>query len=147
MLTPGSKIPDFVLEDQDGIPFDSAAKRNNALVIFFYPKDYTPGCTAQVCGFRDQYDDFKAIGADIIGISGDSNRSHQRFTKTFSLPFRLLTDPKRQVHRLFDVGKQLFGLVSKRVTFVVDKDNTIIMSHEDPRPGSHIRKALKALQD
>lgn len=147
MLAPGSKMPDFVLEDQYGNQFDSSATRNKRLVIFFYPKDYTPGCTAQVCGFRDEYEEFQLVGADLIGISGDTTKSHQRFSTSFRLPFRLLSDPQRKVHRLFGVGKQLFGLVSKRVTFVVDTDNTILMAHEDPRPGSHIRKALKLLQD
>ena len=147
MLAPGSKMPDFILEDQHGNQFDSATPRNKHLVIFFYPKDYTPGCTAQVCGFRDEYEEFQSVGADLIGISGDSTKSHQRFSKTFGLPFPLLSDPQRKVHRLFGVGKQLFGLVSKRVTFVVDTNNTILMAHEDPRPGSHIRKALKLLLD
>ena len=147
MLAPGSKMPDFILEDQHGNQFDSAAPRNNHLVIFFYPKDYTPGCTAQICGFRDEYEEFQSVRADLIGISWDSTKSHQRFSKTFGLPFPLLSDPQRKVHRLFGVGKQLFGLVSKRVIFVVDTNNTIVMVNEDLGTGSHIRKALKLLLD
>ncbi|MBA4320214.1 MAG: peroxiredoxin, partial [Flavobacterium sp.] len=92
-LQVGDKIPDFSAKDSKGNDFDSASIVGKKPVVFyFYPKDNTPGCTAQACSFRDQYEDFKDLGAEVIGISSDSIASHEKFAKQYKLPFLLLSD-------------------------------------------------------
>lgn len=125
MLRIGEKAPDFSLADQNGVIKKFTDLRGDDFtVIFFYPKDETPGCTAQSCGFRDIYEDLKIKGVKIIGISKDPPDSHQRFADKYRLNYPLLSDVKGDVHKLFGVGKT-FGIVPERVTFVVQKDNTI----------------------
>jgi peroxiredoxin Q/BCP len=121
----GERAPDFTLPDQTGAPVrlsDHVGKR--VIVLYFYPKDETPGCTAEACGFRDRYEEFARAGAEVIGVSADSVDSHQRFAAHHRLPFTLLSDAGGAVARLYDVHRTL-GLWPGRVTFVIDTEGVI----------------------
>jgi len=146
-LKVGDKIPNFTAKDTNGNDFKSQEIiGKKPLVIYFYPKDNTPGCTAQACSFRDQYEDFTDLGAEVIGISSDSIVSHQKFTQQFKLPFILLSDSDKQVRKLFGVPAGLFGLLPGRVTYVADKTGTIIMTFDSMLSKRHIPKALEAIR-
>lgn len=146
-LKVGDKIPNFTAKDTNGNDFDSKDLIGiKPMVIYFYPKDNTPGCTTQACSFRDQYEDFKDLGAEVIGISSDSVISHQKFTEQFKLPFILLSDSDNKIRNLFGVRADLFGLLPGRVTYVADKTGTIIMIFDSIRAKNHIPKALDAIR-
>ncbi|WP_348822851.1 peroxiredoxin [Flavobacterium aestuarii] len=146
-LKAGDKIPVFTAKDTNGNDFDSnEVIGKKALVIYFYPKDNTPGCTAQACSFRDQYEDFKDLGAEVIGISSDSVISHQKFSQQYKLPFILLSDSDKKIRTLFGVPSNLFGLMPGRVTYVADKTGTIIMVFDSMKAKNHIPKALEAIK-
>jgi peroxiredoxin Q/BCP len=122
----GSKAPDFELEDQNGKLVklsDFIGKKN--IVLYFYPKDETPGCTKEACGFRDQYEDFTAIGAEVIGVSADSVESHKSFAMNRKLPFILLSDTQNEARKKYGVKGSLLGLLPGRETFVIDKQGII----------------------
>ena len=143
----GDKVPNFKAKDSNGNDFDSQSLVGcKPLVIYFYPKDNTPGCTTQACSFRDQYEDFKDLGAEVIGISGDSVSSHQQFTKHYKLPFILLSDPSKKIRKLFGVPAQMFGLVPGRVTYVADKQGIIQMVFDSMLAAKHIAKALEVIK-
>lgn len=147
-LKVGDKIPNFKAKDSNGNDFDSQTLVGiKPIVVYFYPKDNTPGCTAQACSFRDQYEDFKDLGAEVIGISGDSVASHQEFTNHYKLPFILLSDPDKKIRKLFGVATQLFGLVPGRVTYVADKNGVIQMIFDSMLAAKHIPKALKTIKE
>ena len=147
-LKVGDKIPNFKAKDSNGNDFDSQTLVGlKPIVVYFYPKDNTPGCTAQACSFRDQYEDFKDLGAEVIGISGDSVASHQEFTNHYKLPFILLSDPDKKTRKLFGVATQLFGLVPGRVTYVADKNGVIQMIFDSMLAAKHIPKALKTIKE
>ena len=146
-LKVGDLVPYFELKDQKGELFKSDTVIGQKLaVVYFYPKDETPGCTAEACSFRDSYEDFKELGAEVIGISSDSIGSHKRFAQRHRLPFILLADTKKVVQRLFKLPKILFGLYIKRITFVIDEVGKVVYVHESLLATSHIKKALKALK-
>lgn len=146
-LKVGDKIPNFKVKDTNGNEFDSQEViGQKPLVIYFYPKDNTPGCTVQACGFRDQYEDFKDLGAEVIGISSDSVESHQKFTQQFRLPFTLLSDSDKKIRKLFGVPSDWFGILPGRATYVVDKAGTIIMIFDSVKAEQHIQKALEAIK-
>ncbi len=126
MLKKGDKIPFFMLPDQDGNEFYMSkivGKKN--LVIYFYPKDESVACTMEACKFRDYFEDFIDYDCDVIGISGDSVESHQRFSRNLGLPFVLLSDTGNKIRKLFGVPHNLFGLIPGRVSFIVDTDGII----------------------
>jgi len=142
-LQVGDKIPNFSVKDNDGNDFDSASIVGKKPVVFyFYPKDNTPGCTAQACSFRDQYEDFKDLGAEVIGISSDSVQSHEKFAKRYKLPFLLLSDNDKKLRKLFGVKTNLFGLLPGRVTYVADKNGIIKLIFDSMNASNHIPKAL-----
>ena len=146
-LKVGDTIPHFTAKDTNGNDFDSATVvGHKPLVIYFYPKDNTPGCTAQACSFRDQYEDFKDLGAEVIGISSDNVASHQQFAKRYKLPFILLTDPDKKIRKLFGVPSGMFGLLPGRVTYVTDRNGVIQMIFDSMIATKHIPKALAALR-
>jgi len=146
-LKVGDKIPVFKTKDTNGNDFDSQKiVGQKPLVIYFYPKDHTPGCTAEACSFRDQYQDFTDLGAEVIGISSDSVASHQKFTKQYKLPFILLSDHDKKIRTLFGVKPNLFGLLPGRVTYVVDKNGIIQMIFDSMMATKHIPKALEAIK-
>ena len=146
-LNIGDQIPEFKLTDQNGEVFDiNAVKGKNSLVIYFYPKNFTPGCTKEACSFRDSYEDFKELGAEVIGVSADSKKSHERFAKKYNLPFVLLSDENGKVKRKFGVKNNLLGLLPGRETYVVDKNGIVIYVFNSINAERHIKKALEALQ-
>ncbi|MDZ7775597.1 MAG: peroxiredoxin [Bacteroidales bacterium] len=122
----GNTIPDFTLPDQHGNPFSIAqALGKQHLVLYFYPKDNTPGCTKEACTFRDWLKEFESLDAKVIGISADSVASHQAFAKKYQLNFTLLSDSDKKVRKLLKVPSDIFGLLDGRVTYVVDKEGVI----------------------
>jgi peroxiredoxin Q/BCP len=146
-LKVGDKIPNFLAKDTSGNDFDiKNLVGKKPLVIYFYPKDNTPGCTAQACSFRDQYEDFKDLGAEVIGISGDSIDSHQKFAKQHKLPFILLSDDNKKIRRLFGVPSNMFGMLPGRVTYVADRNGEIKMIFDSMMATKHIPKALEAVK-
>ena len=146
-LKVGDRIPYFELLNQHGELFNSKTVLGvKPLVVYFYPKDETPGCTAEACSFRDHYEDFLQLGAEVIGISSDGVKSHQKFAARHKLPFVLLSDSKKKVQRLFKLPKILFGFYTKRITFVIDKDGLVSYVHSSLMPDTHIKKALQQLK-
>jgi len=144
----GDKCPLFILPNQNGELVnisDLIGKKN--LVIYFYPKDETSGCTAEACSFRDNYEDFAAMGCEVIGISSDSISAHEQFASRHRLNFTLLSDSKKEVRKLFGVPGNLFGLVPGRVTYIVDKKGIVRSVHNSQmNPESHIQMAKKAVE-
>lgn len=142
----GDKIPHFTAIDTHGDFFNSDTVVGHIpFVIYFYPKDNTRVCTEQACSFRDQYEAFKAVGAEVIGVSGDSVRAHQKFTKQYKLPFILLSDADKKLRKLFGVPNDLLGLIPGRVTYVVDKKGVIQLIFNSLSGKIHIQKALEML--
>lgn len=147
MLTSGDKIPHFSLKTDDGSDFNSKTiLEKGPMVLFFYPKDYTPGCTAEACNFRDTYPEFRALGATVAGISTDSAGMHRKFSKTFKLPYALLTDVNGELARKFGVKKKLFNLLPGRATFVVNTEGIIVHSYASLNASQHHKEALQALE-
>ena len=145
-LQVGDKIPNFSAKDSNGNDFESSSVIGiKPVVFYFYPKDNTPGCTAQACSFRDQYEDFKDLGAEVIGISSDSVQSHEKFAKRYKLPFLLLSDNDKKLRNLFGVKANLFGLLPGRVTYVADKNGIIQLIFDSLMAKNHIPKALKII--
>ena len=142
----GDKLPNFKATKQDGTPFESISIHEKPVVIYFYPKDFTPGCTTQACSFRDAYQDFQDLGAEVIGVSGDSATSHQNFQQKYKLPFILLSDTDRKLRRLFGVPNALFGLLPGRVTYVFDAKGYCIYIFDSISAKNHITKALDAIK-
>lgn len=146
-LKVGDKIPNFTATDTNGNLFDSTTiVGQKPVVIYFYPKDNTPGCTAQACSFRDQYQDFTDIGAEVIGISSDNQKSHEKFTKQHRLPFILLSDGTKTIRNMFGVPAGLLGLLPGRVTYVADQNGIIKMIFDSMLATKHIPKALDAVK-
>lgn len=145
-LKVGDKMPLFTATDSNGQLFDVSNFAGKSLVIYFYPKDDTPGCTIQACTFRDQYEDFKALGAEVIGISSDDETSHKKFASRYKLPFILLSDGNKKLRRLFGVPNDLLGLIPGRVTYVIDKEGIIRLVFNSMSSKIHIDKSLQILK-
>ena len=145
----GSSIPAFTLPDQNGNLFDiSSVLGKKNLVIYFYPKDDSPGCTAQACSFRDQFEVFKEADAVIIGISGQSVESHKEFAEKHRLSFTLLSDEGNIIRKQFGVQSDLLGLLPGRVTFVADKNGKVIyVFNSQTQATKHVDEALKILKE
>ncbi len=131
MLDIGSMAPDFTLPDQNGKLHSLSSYRGQKVILYFYPKDNTSGCTAQACGFRDRYPQIREKGAIVLGISKDSVASHKRFEDNHSLPFTLLSDPELDVIKAYGVwqeknmyGRKTFGIV--RTTYLIDEEGRIL---------------------
>jgi peroxiredoxin Q/BCP len=148
MLKTGNHCPPFVLKDQHGNTVNSEDLiGEQLLVIFFYPKDDTRGCTLEACAFRDEHETFVDEGAKVIGISSDSIASHHRFAQKFRLPYTLLADDKKEVRKAFQVPGNLFGLIPGRVTYIVDKNGFIRGIYNSlTDPHGHIKKALECVR-
>jgi len=142
----GETAPDFTLPDQNGTTVSLKDYRGKAIVLYFYPKDDTPGCTAESCAFRDQYEVFKSAGAEVIGVSGDSPESHKRFAAKYQLPFTLLSDKGDKVRKLYGATTAL-GLFPGRVTYVIDKDGAVKYVFDSMLNfKAHVEEARKTLQ-
>ena len=145
----GSSIPGFILSDQHGNLFDinSVLGKKN-LVIYFYPKDDSPGCTAQACSFRDNFKVFEEAGAVVIGISGQSVESHKEFAEKHRLGFTLLSDEGNKVRKLFGVPTNLFGLLPGRVTYIVDKKGEVVyIFNSQMKAEKHVDEAMRVLKE
>lgn len=146
-LKEGDAVPDVTLTGPGNQPVrlrDLLGQK--VLVVYFYPKDDSPGCTAQSCSFRDQYEDFVAAGADVVGISSDSVASHEGFAAKHRLPFRLFSDGQGEAREAFGVRSTL-GLIPGRVTFIVDRSGTIRHAFDSQiRVGEHVRRALEVVK-
>jgi len=144
----GSSVPAFILPDQNGKLFDiNTVLGNKNLVIYFYPKDDTPGCTKEACSFRDQYEVFNQENAMIIGISSQSVESHKVFAEKYHLSFTLLSDEGNDIRKLFGVPTNFLGLLPGRVTYIVDKKGKVVyMINSQTQPTKHVEEALKVLK-
>jgi peroxiredoxin Q/BCP len=146
-LGAGATAPDFTLNDQDGNPVSLAGFRGKSnVVVYFYPKDDTPGCTKESCAFRDQFTAFSDVGAEVIGISSDSEASHKAFAQKHRLPFKLLSDRGAKVRSQFGVPSS-FGLLPGRVTYVIDKQGVIRHAFNSQiNATKHVDEALHVLK-
>ena len=129
-LKPGDKAPDFQVVDQDGIPVNLNDFRGSKLILYFYPKDDTPGCTAEACNLKDNYQILKKKGFKVLGVSSDSEASHKKFIAKYVLPFPLLADKDKKIIGIYDVWgeKNLYGKISMgilRTTFVINENGII----------------------
>jgi peroxiredoxin Q/BCP len=148
-ITVGSSIPMFTLPDQHGNNFDmhSVLGKKN-LVIYFYPKDDTPGCTKEACSFRDQFEGFAEMDALVIGISGQSVESHLAFANKHRLNYTLLSDENNKIRKMFGVPTNLFGLLPGRVTYVVDKKGVVVfMFNSQFQAEKHVDEAIAVLKN
>ena len=144
----GDILRPFKAKDQDGNVFDvTELIGKKPLVVYFYPKNFTPGCTKEACDFRDHNQEFINLGAEIIGISSDSEKSHERFANKYNLPFTLLSDKDQKIRKQFGVKRNLLGLIPGRETFVFDKNGCLILRYNSLDASSHIRKALKVIKE
>jgi thioredoxin-dependent peroxiredoxin len=150
MIEEGTEAPDFELTSDDGSTVKLSDLRGRPVVLYFYPKDDTPGCTAQACSFRDAYGEFEARGATILGVSPDSEASHVKFKEKYGLPFTLLADPEHEVAELYRVwverntyGKKSMGI--KRSTFVIDADGNLAKAMLGVSPEDHADLVLSEL--
>lgn len=144
----GDPAPDFTLPSSTGEMVSLSGFRGKSeVVLFFYPKDNTPGCTAQACAFRDSHEVFKEAGAEVIGISSDSEGSHRQFAKLWSLPFLLLSDSKGEVRARYGVARTL-GLFPGRVTYLIDRAGVVrhVFSSQ-LQTGRHVREMLAKLRE
>jgi peroxiredoxin Q/BCP len=146
----GKPAPDFELTSDEGEKVKLSDFRGQPVVLYFYPKDDTPGCTAEACGFRDEYARFQERGAVILGVSPDDEASHVRFKQKYDLPFLLLADPEREAAEAYGVwGERKFGgktyMGIKRSTFVIDADGKVAKAMYGVKPDGHPEQVLSAL--
>jgi len=148
-LEVGDTIPTFILKDQNNTNFDIDTYRGKTpMVIYFYPKDDTPGCTKEACSFRDEFEAFTDLNVKVIGISSDDVASHKNFSEKYNLPFTLLADTKKKVRELFGVPNSLLGLIPGRVTYVINKNGIIIhIFNSQFGAEKHITEALTILKE
>jgi peroxiredoxin Q/BCP len=151
MLTVGSPAPDFALAGDSGATVRLAELKGRQVVVYFYPRDDTPGCTKQACGIRDAWDAFAATGAVVLGVSLDGQAAHERFRAKFELPFTLLSDPDHAVAEAYGAwgeksmyGKRYMGIV--RSTVVVGADGKVKAVFPKVKPDAHARQVLDALE-
>ena len=147
MLTVGMKAPDFTLKDKDGKSVALSDFIGKKVVVYFYPKDNTPGCTRQACAFAGAYDEFKAKDVEVIGISKDSTASHVKFAEKYDLPFILLSDPELEAIKAYGVWqeKKLYGKVSMgvvRTTFVIDEEGNVERVMPKVKPDTNAAEIL-----
>jgi peroxiredoxin Q/BCP len=150
-LQEGVKAPDFTLNDENKTPHSLIDYRENFVLLYFYPKDDTPGCTTEACNFRDDYSEYQEAGVVILGVSPDSSDSHDKFVNKFNLPFTLLADPEHKVADLYEVwgrkkfmGREYDGIF--RTTFLIDPDGVIIKTFENVKPSRHSKEVLEVIK-
>src|SRR5712691_10627797 len=149
MLKEGSVAPDFTAKNTDDETVRLKELRGQKVVLYFYPKDDTPGCTKEACSFRDAFSDFKKRGIEVLGVSVDSEASHKKFAAKYKLPFTLLADPNHSISDAYGVygekkfmGRTYMGV--KRTTFLVDEKGKIKKVFEKVKPEEHAREVLEA---
>ena len=151
MLTAGMKAPDFSLSDQHGNTVSLADFAGKKIVLYFYPRDNTPGCSRQACAFAGAYEDFKTMNVTVIGVSKDSVASHVKFAEKYSLPFTLLSDPELQAIQAYDVWqeKKNYGKVSMgvvRSTYIIDENGVIEKVMPKVKPDTNAAEILEYLR-
>lgn len=152
MLEVGTKAPDFTLPDQNGTMHSLADYRGKKVILYFYPKDNTSGCTKQACGFSERYPHFREKGVEVLGVSKDSVESHKRFEEKYGLAFPLLADPERKVLEAYDVWKEKtnYGKVSMgvvRTTYLIDESGVIIRAQDKVKAAENPEEMLKAIEE
>lgn len=150
MLAEGTKAPAFELPDQNGTIHTLEEYRGKRVILYFYPKDNTAGCTRQACGFAERYPQFLEKGAVVLGVSKDSVKSHKNFETKYELPFTLLSDPERKVIEAYDVWKEKrnYGKVSMgvvRTTYLIDEDGMIIKAMDKVKAADNPQQMLEIL--
>ncbi len=150
MVEEGKPAPDFELPSDSGDRVRLSSLRGKPVVLYFYPKDDTPGCTTQACGIRDVYADFRGRGAVVLGVSPDDEASHVKFKEKYSLPFTLLADPEHEIAEEYGVWKErnMYGKKSmgiERSTFVIDADGNVVKAMRRVKPDTHAVDVLAAL--
>jgi thioredoxin-dependent peroxiredoxin len=150
VIEAGTPAPEFELKADDGSTVTLAGLRGRRVVLYFYPRDDTPGCTAQACGIRDQWQDFRGVDAVVLGVSPDDEASHRRFKEKYGLPFTLLADEDHAVAERYGAwgersmyGKTYMGI--KRSTFVIDEDGAVLAAMYGVKPDTHAERVLAAL--
>jgi peroxiredoxin Q/BCP len=151
LLEVGDKAPDFKTVDQDGEPVKLSDFRGRKVVLYFYPKDDTPGCTKEACSFRDGWSAFRKRKIEVLGVSAQDEKSHKKFAEKFSLPFRLLADPEKKIVQAFGVWgeKSLYGrkyMGTHRVTYLVDEKGKVAAVWPKVKPENHADEVLAAAQ-
>ena len=150
MLEIGTRAPQFALPDQDGVVRSLSDYRGQKVVLYFYPKDMTAGCTKQACAFGELYPQFREKGAVVLGVSKDSVASHKKFEEKYGLPFTLLSDTEKEVIQAYDVWKEKknYGKVSMgvvRTTYLIDENGIIVKAYQKVKPANHTDDVLKDL--
>ena len=145
----GDSAPKFNLKGSDGKMHSSDEFKGKYLIVYFYPKDNTPGCTAEACSFRDMNDEIRKLGAEVIGISKDSVDSHNKFISKHQLNFLLLSDPESKVIKEFGAygNRGVFGFGTLRKTYIIDKTGRIVKILEKIKPEEHAQKVLEYLKE
>ena len=138
--------PEFRTQTTDGKTVTLRDFRGRRVVLYFYPKDDTPGCTVEACGLRDNYQKIRELGAEVVGVSVDDTSSHRKFTEKFNLPFQLAADTDRTISKLYGVLNDKSNM-SKRVTFIIDEQGKIEKIFETVKPQEHPQEILDALKD
>lgn len=151
-LKEGDKAPDFAVPDGEGNTVRLKDLRGKKVVLYFYPKDDTPGCTKEACAFRDSFSKFRKRGIEVLGVSLDSEKSHQKFAQKYDLPFRLLADTERKVSDAYGtygekkfMGRKYMG--NHRMTFLIDENGKIKKVYEKVKPDEHAEEVLAAFKD
>lgn len=152
LLEEGTKAPDFVYQDHDGNDHHTRELANQVWVVYFYPKDDTPGCTKEACGFRDQFPDFQQLNATIIGVSPDSSASHDKFRNKYRLPFGLASDPESTIACSYGAWgpKKFMGRSDNgmhRVTFIIGKDGCIAKVFPKVKPVEHPEEVVQFIEN
>ncbi len=142
----GTAAPDFTAQTTTGKTVHLNDFRGKKLVLYFYPKDDTPGCTVEACGLRDEYQKIREQGAEVLGVSVDSTASHQKFTEKYHLPFPLLADTDKSVSKAYGVLNEKSN-TSRRVTFLIDEHGKILKTFQTVKPDLHPHEILDALKD
>jgi peroxiredoxin Q/BCP len=148
----GIQAPDFVLPDENGDERKLSEYRGKPVVLYFYPKDDTPGCTTEACNFRDDYSQYEQAGVEILGVSPDSPEKHSKFKKKYQLPFTLLADEDHTVCELYGVwgkkrfrGREYMGVL--RTTYLIDSKGEIVKVFENVKPSDHSSEVIEALAE
>ena len=152
MLEVGTKAPDFTLQDQDGKDVSLSDSKGKKVILYFYPKDNTSGCTKQACAFKELYPDFMEKDAIVLGVSKDSVASHKKFQEKYQMPFEILSDTEHKVIEQYDVwkeksmyGKKYMGIV--RSTYLIDEEGNIEKALEKVKPQQNPEQMLKLVED
>lgn len=151
LLAVGTPAPEFTTTDQDGRTRALSDFRGKKVILYFYPKDNTPGCMKEACGFRDHFSEFRRLGVEILGVSVDPEKSHRSFVQKYELPFTLLADTDKRLVEMYGVWgeKRLYGkkyLGTNRVTYLIDEAGTIIAVFPTVKPEKHAEEILAVLQ-